>query len=227
MVSNPTFDPNPWSARRCQAEQLAYFSYTQKDHEGFFPLRPIANRRDLPSRVDHEGGDEHRRLQPQAVAWPASTTRCSSARSSRTRTSRCATRSGPCGGDDDPDAPLLLRPGLRRARRAAGRAHHDQAGRAVRLQLGARRSTCPRPRSRSSRRWRPNSQAFLGQSSIGQYDVQTTALQNAMVAAGIANGGVLMTPHLMSSIHDSQGSSWRRTRRRRSRRWPPRRRRSR
>jgi peptidoglycan glycosyltransferase len=51
----------------------------------------------------------------------------------------------------------------------------------------------------------PNSQAFLGQSSIGQYNVQTTALQNAMVASGIANGGVLMTPHLMSSIHDSLG----------------------
>ena len=44
-----------------------------------------------------------------------------------------------------------------------------------------------------------------GQSAIGQYNVQTTALQNAMVAAGIANGGVIMTPHLMSSIHDSPG----------------------
>jgi peptidoglycan glycosyltransferase len=52
----------------------------------------------------------------------------------------------------------------------------------------------------------PNSQAFLGQSSIGQYNVQTSALQNAMVAAGIANGGLLMTPHLMTSIHDSQGA---------------------
>jgi penicillin-binding protein A len=52
----------------------------------------------------------------------------------------------------------------------------------------------------------PNSQAFLGQSSIGQYNVQTTALQNALVAAGIANQGVLMTPHLLSSIHDSQGA---------------------
>ena len=51
-----------------------------------------------------------------------------------------------------------------------------------------------------------NSQSHLGQTAIGQYDVQTTALQNAMVAAGIANKGVLMTPHLMSSIHDSQGS---------------------
>jgi peptidoglycan glycosyltransferase len=27
-----------------------------------------------------------------------------------------------------------------------------------------------------------------------------------MVAAGIANGGVVMTPHLMSQIHDSQGN---------------------
>jgi peptidoglycan glycosyltransferase len=51
----------------------------------------------------------------------------------------------------------------------------------------------------------PNSQAFQAYSAIGQYGVQDTALQNAMVAAGIANGGVIMTPHLMSSIHDSQG----------------------
>ena len=32
--------------------------------------------------------------------------------------------------------------------------------------------------------------SHLGQSAIGQFDVQATALQNAMVAAGIANGGV-------------------------------------
>ena len=51
-----------------------------------------------------------------------------------------------------------------------------------------------------------NSQSHLGQTAIGQYNVQTTALQNAMVAAGIANKGVLMTPHLMSSINDSLGS---------------------
>ena len=39
-----------------------------------------------------------------------------------------------------------------------------------------------------------NSQAFQAYTAIGQYGVQDTALQNAMVAAGIANGGVLMTP---------------------------------
>jgi peptidoglycan glycosyltransferase len=52
----------------------------------------------------------------------------------------------------------------------------------------------------------PNSQAFQAYSAIGQDFVQDTALQNAMVAAGIANGGVIMTPHLMSSIHDSLGA---------------------
>ncbi len=51
-----------------------------------------------------------------------------------------------------------------------------------------------------------NSQAYLAYEAIGQDGVQATALQNAMVAAGIADGGVLMTPHLMSSIHDSQGT---------------------
>jgi peptidoglycan glycosyltransferase len=51
-----------------------------------------------------------------------------------------------------------------------------------------------------------HSQALQAYSAIGQDTVEDTALQNAMVAAGIANGGVVMKPHLMSSIHDSQGA---------------------
>jgi peptidoglycan glycosyltransferase len=51
-----------------------------------------------------------------------------------------------------------------------------------------------------------NSQAYQAYTAIGQKTVQETALQNAMVASGIANGGAVMTPHLMSSIHDSQGA---------------------
>lgn len=37
-------------------------------------------------------------------------------------------------------------------------------------------------------------------SSIGQFDVAATPLQMAMVAAGIANNGVLMTPYLASEL---------------------------
>ena len=49
-------------------------------------------------------------------------------------------------------------------------------------------------------------QALQGYSAIGQDTVAETALQNAMVAEGIADGGTVMTPHLMSSITSSQGN---------------------
>ena len=45
----------------------------------------------------------------------------------------------------------------------------------------------------------------LAQSSIGQNDVQATPLQMALVAAAIANGGSMMTPHVMQEIRDSEG----------------------
>lgn len=38
------------------------------------------------------------------------------------------------------------------------------------------------------------------QSAIGQYDVRVTPLQMAMVAAGVANGGTIMTPYLVREV---------------------------
>ncbi|HMM94379.1 penicillin-binding transpeptidase domain-containing protein [Phycicoccus sp.] len=40
----------------------------------------------------------------------------------------------------------------------------------------------------------------LAQSAIGQYDVRVTPMQMAMVAAGIANKGVVMQPYLVQSV---------------------------
>jgi hypothetical protein len=42
--------------------------------------------------------------------------------------------------------------------------------------------------------------AALGQSSIGQRDVSMSVLQNAVVAATVANGGVRMEPHVVSKV---------------------------
>jgi len=42
----------------------------------------------------------------------------------------------------------------------------------------------------------------LAQASIGQNDVQATPLQMALVAAGVGNGGVVMTPHVLAEIRD-------------------------
>ncbi len=47
---------------------------------------------------------------------------------------------------------------------------------------------------------------FLAYSSIGQDCTIATPLQMALVAAGIANGGVVMTPHVMYEIRDSQNN---------------------
>jgi len=50
-----------------------------------------------------------------------------------------------------------------------------------------------------------NAQVFLAFSSIGQDCTKASPLQMAMVAAAVANGGVIMTPHVMSQIRDTQG----------------------
>ncbi len=45
----------------------------------------------------------------------------------------------------------------------------------------------------------------LAYSAIGQENVQTSALMNALVAGAIGNGGVMMTPHLMDYITGPNG----------------------
>jgi peptidoglycan glycosyltransferase len=45
----------------------------------------------------------------------------------------------------------------------------------------------------------------LAKSAIGQQNVQAVPLGMALVAAGIANGGVIMTPHILASVANSQG----------------------
>jgi peptidoglycan glycosyltransferase len=42
-------------------------------------------------------------------------------------------------------------------------------------------------------------------SAFGQQNVFATALENALVAAGIANGGAIMVPHLLEKITNAQG----------------------
>ncbi|MEM7096556.1 MAG: penicillin-binding transpeptidase domain-containing protein [Actinomycetota bacterium] len=47
--------------------------------------------------------------------------------------------------------------------------------------------------------------SLLAQASIGQYDVRATPLQMALVAAGVANGGEIMQPHVVDRVTDSDG----------------------
>jgi len=46
----------------------------------------------------------------------------------------------------------------------------------------------------------------LAYSAIGQENVRTSALMNALVAGAVGNGGVMMTPHLMSYVTGPNGA---------------------
>jgi penicillin-binding protein A len=50
-----------------------------------------------------------------------------------------------------------------------------------------------------------NADPFLAYSAIGQDNVRATALQNALIAAAIANGGKEMAPHFLSLVTNAQG----------------------
>jgi peptidoglycan glycosyltransferase len=52
-----------------------------------------------------------------------------------------------------------------------------------------------------------DSDGFLAQSSIGQYEVAATPLQMAMVAGAVANtDGEVMAPHVMHDVRDQDGN---------------------
>jgi penicillin-binding protein A len=204
MVSNPTFDPNTLVSPSLQAEQLAYYSYIQKDHEGFYPLRPLATGETFPpgSTMKVVTSTAAYNLKPALANFNYPVQQCQ--KFSDSNVPLCD-QSGPCGGTMTQMLPFSCDPGYAElgvqlgvpimTKQAEAFGYNSVPG----IDLpGTVKSIFPA--------LAPNSQAFLGQSSIGQYNVQTTALQNAMVAEGIANGGVQMTPHLMSSIHDSQGA---------------------
>ncbi len=68
---------------------------------------------------------------------------------------------------------------------------------ALRIPVGVTQSVYPS-------RMPPSSTAQTG---IGQFDVRATPLQMSMVAAAIANGGTLMSPHMVSRVTDSGGGT--------------------
>jgi peptidoglycan glycosyltransferase len=204
MVSNPTFDPNTMVGTSLSSEQHAYFGYIQKDSEGFYPLRPIANRETFApgSTMKVVTSTAAYNLKPALAGFDYPVQACQTFSDSNVP---LCDESGPCGGTMIAMLPESCDPGYGELGAQLGTdimtkqaqlfGYDSVPGIDLPGTIASEFPTLP-----------ANAQAYLAQSSIGQFDVKTTALQNAMVAAGIANKGVLMTPHLMSSIHNSQGA---------------------
>jgi len=204
MVSNPTYDPNALVGPTVSSENLAYFSYIQKDHEGYIPLRPIATGETFfpGSTMKVVTSTAAYNLKPSLAGFDYPVQQCQTFADSN---KPLCDESGPCGGTMTAMLPFSCDPGYGELgvqegvdileKQAELFGYNSVPGIDLPNVVASPFTSLP-----------ANSQALLAYDAIGQDGVQATALQNAMVAAGIANGGVLMTPHLMSSIRDSQGA---------------------
>ena len=204
MVSNPTFDPNALVGTSLSAELLAHFSYTQKDHEGFFPLRPIATGKFFfpGSTMKVVTSSAAYNLKPSLANFDYKVQLCQTFSDSN---KPLCNDDGPCGGTMTIMLPASCDPGYAELGVQEGVSTLRQQA-----ELFGYNSVpgidLPGVIASTLQTLAANAQALQGYASIGQDVVETTALQNAMVAEGIANGGVVMTPHLMSSITDSLGN---------------------
>ncbi|HEY6426598.1 MAG TPA: penicillin-binding transpeptidase domain-containing protein [Acidimicrobiales bacterium] len=202
MVSNPTYDPNALVNPNISTEQLAYFSYTQKNPEGFFPLRPIATREFFfpGSTMKVVTSTAVYNLKPSLSNFNYPNASCQKFPDSNKPL--CGEY---CGGTMEIMLPQSCDPGYGTLGVAAGVSTLRQQAELFGINsvpgidlpgvIASTLQTLP-----------DTAQINQAYTSIGQEFVEDTPLQNAMVAAGIANSGVVMTPHLMQSIHDSQGN---------------------
>jgi peptidoglycan glycosyltransferase len=210
MVSNPTFDPNALVAPSVPAETLAHYGYTQKDGEGFFPLRPIATGEFFfpGSTMKVITSTAVYNLKPSLVNFDYPVQPCQGFKDSNKilcNDGSTPANSTPCGGTMQSMLPASCDPGYGELGVQLGPSNLRQQANLFGYNavppidlpgvLASKLPTLP-----------DSSQANQAYASIGQEFPEATALQNAMVAAGIANGGVVMKPHLMSSINDSQGA---------------------
>jgi peptidoglycan glycosyltransferase len=204
MVSNPTYDPNALVSPSLSAELLAHYSYTQKDHEGFFPLRPIATGEFFfpGSTMKVVTSTAVYNLKPSLANFNYKVQLCQTFSDSN---KPLCNDDGPCGGTMTVMLPASCDPGYAELGIQEGVSTLRQQA-----ELFGYNSVpgidLPNVTASTLQTLPADAQALQGYASIGQDVVETTALQNAMVAEGIANGGVVMTPHLMSSITDSLGN---------------------
>jgi len=211
MVSNPTYDPNALVGTSLHAELLAHFSYVQKDPEGYYPLRPVATEEFFfpGSTMKVVTSTAAYNLKPSLAGFDYPVQPCQNFSDSNKllcNDGSDPSNSTPCGGTMTSMLPESCDPGYAELGVQEGVSTLRQQAQLFGL-TSVPGIDLPGVIASQMLPLPATAQADQGYTAIGQEFVKDTALQNAMVAAGIANGGVLMTPHLMSTIRDSQGAT--------------------
>ncbi len=209
MYSNPTYDPTLLASPDSTTEIAAWKQLTTPDHSGVAPLTSLAYGRAFPpgstfKTITTSAAYAHA---PQLVNKFYPRLGCTSL--PFTNKVLCNFHGGVCGGNIAEMLPPSCDTGYALlGLDIGGTSLYDEAA-----GFGFdQRPPIDLPTNIYSISNFPTPDQFVrnqpgvAYSAVGQQNVQANALQMAMVAAGIADGGVIMTPHVMYQVRDPQGN---------------------
>ncbi|MCE7005059.1 penicillin-binding protein 2 [Kibdelosporangium philippinense] len=201
MVSTPSYDPNPLSSHSGDEQEKAWNNYIADKQ-----AKPLVNR---AIRETYQPGSTFKLVIAAAALEDGMTkdeqlTAANEVQLPGTRDADLENfAGGHCGPGDSPTASLELALSI-----SCNTAFAELAGKlgadklreqAAKFGIGQTDLQIPMGVAASSIGPLPD-QAAIYQTGIGQRDARVTPLQDAMIAAAIANGGVLMRPQLVQKV---------------------------
>ena len=207
MYSNPNYDPAPLESQYFSVAKKAWKIYTTKDANGFPPLGLVATQQTFPPgstfKVITTAAAVVGRPDLVTKAYPVK------AFARLPSSNKLLYNSGfsACGGTVAQMLPASCDPGYALLGMDIGGPLMSATANSF-----GYNETPPLDLPGTVGSFFPAASVFsndipqLAYSSIGQQNVRATALQDALVAAAIANGGVEMSPHLMAFITSADGS---------------------
>lgn len=210
MYSNPNYNPVPLTSPNIDVDTAARHLYLKPDGNGFAPLGLVATQQTFPP------GSTFKVITTAAaaVSKPADLTKifdsnrdggaCTTLPDSNKLL--CNSGGSPCGGDVAEMLPPSCDPGFALLGIDLGADYMFKAATSFGYD-----ATPPLDLPNTAASYFPTAASFsnnipgLAYSAIGQENVRASALQDALVAAAVGNGGVEMTPHLLSYVTDSNG----------------------
>ena len=209
MYSNPTYDPNPLASPDGAIEAAAWKAINAPGPGGIAPLLPLTYQRAYPpgstfKTITTAAAYDHA---PQLINHYFPVLSCTNL--PNTDKTLCNFHHGSCGGNIAVMLPPSCDTGYALLGLSIGGTNLYQEAAAFGFNS---RPPIDLPTNFFSISNFPTPDQFqhnqpaVAYSAIGQQNVQANALQMAMVAAGLANNGVIMAPHVMYQIRDSQGN---------------------
>jgi penicillin-binding protein A len=210
--SNPTFDPNALANPDIAAEQeVGYAYFDQKDAEGIYPGVPLATGDTFPpgSTFKVVTSTAVYNLDPGLTNFNfpfAGSTKLPNSNVPLTNDGGQV-----CGGTMVTMLPESCDPGYGLLGIALGAPILSKQaalfGYNSRPPIDLPEDWVATPAFPSASVLSPPNQAYLAYSAIGQFNVKASALSNVLVAAGIANHGVVMKPYLVQQVSDNAGAT--------------------